>query len=206
MTYASEALINEHSWLMKGSEILEDMTEELERGATVEIEDLRQIVMFFQLLAEKCHYPKEEQYYFELVRSHGDENAGLLDHLIDEHNLGRMQLKVMLKAVGREKVDKQEFINAAYGYIGILRGHMEAEQYELYPLGDEIIPKDKQERLLQLFERFDREVLGSGAYEKLYDLFRQLEEAYSRERSYPEDKEPDRNLKMGVGRAARASR
>jgi hemerythrin-like domain-containing protein len=206
MTFASEALINEHSWLMKGSEILEDMTEELERGATVEIEDLRQIVMFFQLLAEKCHYPKEEQYYFELVRAHGDENAGLLDHLIDEHNLGRMQLRVMQKASEREKLDKQEFINAAYGYIGILGGHMEAEQYELFPLGDEIIPKDKQVRLLQLFERFDREVLGTGAYEKLYELFRQLEQAYSRGRSYQEEKELDRNMRMGVGRSARASR
>ncbi|HSP47967.1 MAG TPA: hemerythrin domain-containing protein, partial [Clostridiaceae bacterium] len=86
MTYASEGLINEHSWLIKGSEILENMTEELERGATVEIEDLRQIVMFFQLLAEKCHYPKEEQYYFELVRANSDEYGGLLDHLLDEHH------------------------------------------------------------------------------------------------------------------------
>lgn len=206
MAYASEDLINEHSWLIKGAEILEDMTEELERGATVEIEDLRQIVLFFQLFADKCHYHKEEDYYFEVVMSHSEEYQGLLDHLKDEHRLGRTQMKNMEKAVMDDELDKEGFIKSAFGYIGILRSHIEAEQYELFPLGDRTIPRHKQDKLLQLFGRIDEEVLGQGAYERLYDLFVRLENAYSRKKAQTESKEAARGLRLRIGRTAKASR
>jgi len=206
MAYASEELINEHSWLLKGAEILEKMTEELERGAIVEIEDLKHMIMFFQLYADKCHYPKEEDYYFEVFRSHSDEYQALLDHLCAEHRLERLQMRIMEKAVMNEELDKQGFIKSAYGYIGILRTHIEAEQYELFPVGDKVIPNYKQNRLLQLFGRLDQEVLGQGAYERLYDLFLRLENAYSRKKAQPESKEVDRGLRMGRGRIAKASR
>lgn len=206
MAYASEELINEHSWLIKGAEILEDMTEVLERGATVEIKDLKEIVLFFQLFADKCHYHKEEDYYFEVLRSHTIEQHGLLDHLNDEHRLGRIQLKSMENAVMNDTLDKDGFIKSGYGYIGILRSHIEAEQYELFPIGDRVIPREKQDKLLQLFGQFDEEVLGTGAYERLYDLFRKLEGAYSSKKVHPESKEVERSLKSGFRHTAKTTR
>lgn len=206
MAYASKDLINEHSWLIKGAEILERMTEILERGATVDTEDLIEIVLFFQLFADKCHYHKEEDYYFEVLRSHSSEHRGLLEHLNDEHRLGRIQLKHMERAVMNEKLDIEEFIKSAYGYIGILRSHIEAEQYELYPLGDKVIPREKQDKLLQLFGRIDQEVLGAGAYERLYDLFQRLENTYSRKKTPSERKEVEKDIRIGEGYIAKASK
>lgn len=179
MKYASKDLINEHEGVLFALKILEKMAKNLQGQNDVEVKDIADIIKFFQLFADKCHHGKEEGLMFPAMERVGVPNeGGPIGQMLLEHNQGRKHIKDMEASIENGVLQASSFVNAATGYIELMRAHIEKENTVLFPLGDKLLPKDEQERLLEEFEEFEERVMGKGTHEKLHKLLHDFETKY----------------------------
>jgi len=76
----------------------------------------------------------------------------------------------MKQALGGENVDSGAFRTNASGYIELLRAHIEKENGILFPMGDRFLPPEKQQELLEAFDKHEEEVIGAGVHERLHAM------------------------------------
>lgn len=179
MNYASEDLINEHKGILTGLNILEKMVESLKENKKVEIEDIKEMVNFIKLFADKCHHGKEEGLLFPAMEKAGIQNEnGPIGELLAEHITGRKYVTQMLDSMEDGHLKKEEFIQAATDYITLLRAHIIKENTDVFPMGDKLIPSEEQKRLIEQFEEFEETVMGKGTHEKLHEMLHQFKNKY----------------------------
>lgn len=179
MMYASEDLLNEHEGILFGMEILEEMAKRVNGSGKVETSDVAEMVNFFRLFADKCHHGKEEGLMFPTMERVGIPNEdGPIGQMLTEHNEGRRYIALMGSSVENSTFDGSKFVEAAEGYITLMRAHINKENGILFPLGDKAIPMEEQKQLLEKFEEFEEEVMGKGTHEKLHRLLGSLKAKY----------------------------
>jgi hemerythrin-like domain-containing protein len=178
MTYASEDLMREHEGILAGLSILDRMVALLKRGTEVDSDDLKAMVEFFSLFADKCHHGKEEGLLFPAMERAGiSKDGGPIGQMLAEHAEGRRLLAGMTGSLGGA-FDDIRFMNAAAAYMALMRSHIEKENRVLFPMGDGMIPEDVQLRLLEQFEDHEKTVMGEGTHEKLHGLLHRLTDKY----------------------------
>lgn len=177
MNYASEDLIQEHESILYGLKILEKMIEIYTRNREINYNDVKEIVNFFKLFADKCHHGKEEMLLFPVMERSGilKEN-GPIGQMLYEHDKGRNYIRLMEE--GLQKKQLEFFIENAFKYINLLRNHITKENDILFPLGDGRIPPDIQKNLLEAFEKHEETVMGKGTHEKLHELLHAFTNKY----------------------------
>jgi len=179
MKYASEDLINEHQGILFGLKILEKIVLLMNEKNVVEINDLKDIVNFIKLFADKCHHGKEEGILFPAMEEFGiPKDNGPIGQMLLEHTEGRKYVAQMNDGIQNKEFDKNKFAQAATNYISLLRNHINKENNVLFPLGDKKIPLDRQTKILELFEAFEENVMGAGTHEKLHELLHNFEAKY----------------------------
>jgi hemerythrin-like domain-containing protein len=179
MHYASEDLKDEHDGILFGLEILEKMTEQLQKNRKVEKGDFREMINFLKLFADKCHHGKEEGLLFPAMEKVGIQNQnGPIGQMLIEHAEGRKYISQMSEAIKDNSVNENDLIQAATNYIRLLRQHIEKENAVLFPMGDRKIPAEIQADLLTSFEEFEEKVMGKGTHEKLHELLKKFEIKY----------------------------
>lgn len=178
MKFASEDLINEHTGILFGLQILEEMVRRLNSGQQAEIDDLKSIISFFKLFADQCHHGKEEGLYFPSLEAAGVKNeGGPIGQMLMEHAIGRNYIALMGKSIDRQFLH-HDFSEAATGYIGLLRAHIEKENSVLFKMGDQLLEESEQARLLEAFEVFEEQVMGAGTHQHLHEMLDQFEQKY----------------------------
>lgn len=179
MIYASEDLINEHKGILTGLNILEKMAESLKDNKHVELEDIKEMVNFIKIFADKCHHGKEEGLLFPAMEKAGIKNEnGPIGELLAEHVIGRKHVAQMLESLEGELFKTDDFIQAATDYVTLLRAHIIKENTEVFPMGDKLIPPEEQKQLLEQFEEFEETVMGKGTHEKLHEMLHQFKNKY----------------------------
>ncbi|MZQ75771.1 MAG: hemerythrin [Peptoclostridium sp.] len=179
MIYASEDLVNEHKEILTGLKILEKMVKLIDDGKVAEGEDIKGIVNFLKLFADKCHHGKEEGILFPAMEKAGIQNEnGPIGELLTEHVQGRKYVAQMLASVDGEPMKTDDFIQAASAYISLLRAHIIKENTVVFPMGDKLIPVEEQRQLLEQFEEFEETVMGKGAHEKLHEMLHEFKDKY----------------------------
>jgi hemerythrin-like domain-containing protein len=179
MRFASEDLRNEHEGILFGLKILERMTELMRDGEEVDRADLTQMIDFLRLFADKCHHGKEESILFPAMEDVGiPRDYGPIGQMLLEHEEGRRYIAEMDRSISGEAVDTQAFAANATEYVELLRAHIDKENDVLFPMGDRMIPEEKQEELLRQFEDHERNVMGPGIHEKLHGALDALENKY----------------------------
>lgn len=182
MKYASEDLLNEHEGILFGLRILEKITELLKKGKKIEKKEISEIVNFFKLFADKCHHGKEEGLLFPAMENVGiKKENGPIGQMLVEHSTSRKYIFQMTEAHEFKTFDKELFIKSASQYILLLRSHIEKENTILFPMGDKLIPRDQQKKLLELFEKHEEEVMGKGTHEKLHEMLNVFQKKYLKE-------------------------
>ena len=78
--------------------------------------------------------------------------------------------EILLDAPARAQV-----VSNVRGYVALLRDHIAKEDEMLFPMADELFSPARQERVLEGFERVEREETGEGAHEKFHALAAKLE-------------------------------
>jgi len=182
----TDLLKDEHRAIKTMLAIIEVVCDQLERGERVPAEHLRDIAVFIQGFADKCHHAKEEDLLFPAMEESGiPRQGGPTGVMLAEHEEGRSYVRNMKEAAERYGAGDREaaapFVDNARNYIGLLTQHIDKEDNILYAIADSRLSRETQKRLEEAFERVEREVVGPGKHEEFHGLLEKLEEAYLRE-------------------------
>ena len=179
MQYASTDLKYEHDSILFALKVLERVSELALAGRHIDPEDVREILDFLHLFADQCHHGKEECFLFPAMEEAGiPYENGPLGQMLLEHDEGRRHIAAMEAALKEETLDNRTFSEAARKYILLVHSHIHKENQILFPMGDERIPAEEQESLINAQDKFENEVMGSGAHQRLYELLQALQRKY----------------------------
>jgi hemerythrin-like domain-containing protein len=155
------------------------MASNIQQNVNVDINDLKEIVNFLIVFADKCHHGKEKIYYFPVLEKTGipkaDEPIGAM---LIEHEQGRKNIRQMKESVSGESGDKQTFAKTASSYVTLMKNHIEKENNISFMTGDQRLPEEIQMELLEKFEHHEEEVVGVGKHEELHALLEKFEQKY----------------------------
>lgn len=178
MTFASEDLIKEHDGILFGLKVLDKMAQLIHDHQPIDAGDLKEMVHFLKLFADKCHHGKEEGLYFPRLEKAGIQNeGGPIGQLLLEHTEGRQYIALMKEATDND-LQAEEFARAALHYSQLMSGHIEKENLVLFKMGDHVLPAVEQRRLLDAFETFEEQIMGAGTHHQLHIMLDRFEEKY----------------------------
>lgn len=179
MTHASVDLRNEHDGILFGLDILEQMADSARKTGAHHTDDVREMIRFLRLFADKCHHGKEEGLFFPALEKAGvPSQGGPIGQMLLEHTQGRQFIAAMGASAEGVGMKADDFIQAAAGYVRLMRAHIEKENTVLFPMGDRLLPPEEQARLLKEFEAFEETVIGGGVHEGLHETLHQFGEKY----------------------------
>lgn len=170
---ATEQLKEEHREIKSMLKILETICEIIKKEGYIPREYLERVVKFLKVFADKCHHGKEEEILFPAMEEAGiPKEGGPIAVMLAEHDTGRGYVKAMDEAIPRGDLGK--FVENAEKYIQLLKQHIDKEDNVLYWMADIHLSENKQNELLEEFERMERERIGAGKHEELRKLMHEL--------------------------------
>jgi len=179
MKKASEDLKHEHEAVKIALNVLEKIASKIQLNENADVNDLKEMVDFLILFADKCHHGKEEIYYYPALQKAGiPGNGGPIGIMLQEHEQGRLNIRQMKDSVSRLNADLNAFANAASSYVSLMRNHIEKENNILFLMGDQRLSEETQTELLEKFEEHEEKVIGEGKHEKLHALLEKFAKKY----------------------------
>jgi hemerythrin-like domain-containing protein len=171
----TEVLMEEHRVIERVLIALERAASRLSRGEDVYLRFFSGTSALINGFADSYHYKKEEKVLFAALIENGfPKETGLIAVLIAEHEEGR-RLSDRLRLVterfqGGDVKVRDQVVLSALGYVSLLRRHMEKEDKLLFPLVEKVIPVDRQDQIIEAFNRFEQEENGPELHEKYYGM------------------------------------
>ena len=180
MKFASEDLIAEHEGIKRALTILENMLRILGKNHHVDVDDIKDIISFFSVFADRCHHGKEENFFFPELRDvrQGGMNP-LLTELLKEHIDLRTILSAMKKSFQINTFDTHIFRQAAESYALTVIPHIDKENNTLFPYADSHLSQEKQDEIRDQFDEFENTVMGENTHNELHKLLDRLEAKYN---------------------------
>jgi hemerythrin-like domain-containing protein/uncharacterized protein (DUF2249 family) len=175
----TQVLKEEHTLILQALDALERKIAQVERGAPADPAYFQKAVEFLRTFADKCHHGKEEHLLFKtLVEEVGmPRHGGPVAVMLSEHELGRSLIRGIADgaaALGKDPAAAKRVIESGRAYIQLLRGHIDKENNILFPMADQFMGPEDQERLSGEFERFEAEETGAGVHEAALKLLAEL--------------------------------
>lgn len=179
----TDQLKQEHQGIELMLKILDKVCLKLESREKVETEHLERILEFIRVFADKCHHGKEEDLLFpEMERAGISKDRGPIGVMLLEHGKGREYIKRMNEALAEYKRNEpnapSKFVENARNYIALLTQHIDKENNVLFPWGEKVLLEKQKEKLLEDFEKLERERIGEGKHEEFHKLLHYLKEVY----------------------------
>jgi hemerythrin-like domain-containing protein len=175
--------MHEHRLIEEVLASLESFISQDQAGAPEARRTLGDYVRFFREFADRCHHGKEEDRLFVKMAEHGFSTQwGPLKVMLEEHTVGRGLVKQLAAIASGDGPLNEEELTAvrlsAIDFIRLLRAHIQKEDQILYPAAVEAVPGPVMDALSEEFERFELEVMGAGAHERLHALAEALVQAH----------------------------
>jgi len=163
---------------------LERMADEAAENGQVNREPAAQAIDFIRNFADRCHHGKEEDHLFTTLNAKGmPREGGPVGVMLHEHEQGRAAVKQMAESLDAasdgDGAAVATFVDAARGYVLLLRNHIHKEDNILFPMADRFLSSDDQDELMKTFERVESEHMGIGTHEKYIDIARRLATIYN---------------------------
>ncbi len=179
---ATSGLRAEHQWILKVAGVMEEILGR-EPDAGLDYDALEDCVSFIRLFADACHHGQEEDLLFPELEARGmPRHAGPLAVMLHEHEMGRSYARAMAKALpaarSGEKVDRQILVNAAKGYVQLIRGHINKEDNVLFNMADQVVVGSACEKLCDAYGVVCQRRFEGKTKEELEGLARELLEKY----------------------------
>jgi len=173
----TEILRQEHRVIERVLDCLEALAARAREESLLDREAAAEATSFLECFADRCHHGKEEERLFPaMLRAGLPRDVGPLPVLLEEHERGRASLRGMKHAVGANEVE--DFAAHATAFVELLREHIRKEDAVFFPLADRLLDDAQQAALLQEFERFEHEDVGSGRHEELLAVAGRLWERF----------------------------
>jgi len=179
----TEILSSEHRVIEQVLDCLERIAETCLNDGRLDKTSAGQSLEFFRNFADRCHHGKEETHLFPAMEAKGfPRDGGPTGVMLYEHDQGRAFIRAMAAATESAAAGDAEAINrfvaAAQGYVALLRQHIEKEDHCLFAMADRAFTAEDQQRLLEAFERVEREHIGAGTHEKYLRAADELAKRY----------------------------
>lgn len=138
MTQPLQVLYDEHRSIAAVLDAFAHLLREVERGKTIDLKVFRQILYYLDVVPDRYHHPKEDDYLFAPLRqrtNEADELVARLEHQHEASVKAMLHLEhLMVRWEGGGNSERAEFIVAAKKFIDRYREHMRLEEEELMPL------------------------------------------------------------------------
>jgi len=173
----SDLLSDELDQILCMLDILEVMHDRLARGEEINLHDLKRIIQFFKIFANRTHNKKEEKFLFPKLERHVKKQTyAIIDKLKSENSLAELyltSLKNNLKEAEKGSLNaKNKLITLIKKYLVLEKTHLQNEQIFVIPLCNQEIPLEKQNQLLNEFQEYDEKLYGHGMQKKFHQAFR----------------------------------
>ena len=180
---ATQQLKDEHESIKIMLNIMEKISNNLEKGKELNIDHYEKIIDFIKGFADKCHHGKEEDILFPELINHGIPNeGGPIAVMLHEHQLGRDHIKLLSSAFedfkGGKKLAIKSIILSSMSYVDLLRNHIEKENNILFMMADKVLNENKQSKIFDAFEKLEIEKIGIGKHEEYHALLAKLKSIY----------------------------
>jgi len=179
---ATQQLKDEHEGIRAMLNILEKVSEKLERTGAVEKEHFDGILEFLETFVDRCHHAKEEDVLFPAMVALSDEARAPNAAMRAEHATGRGYVRSMSRAyaahVEGDVPSSRDITENARAYVSLLRDHIVKENDVLFEVVDKTFSHEKQDELFEGFERIEEERIGRGKHEEFHGLLDKLGAIY----------------------------
>ncbi len=174
----TQVLKEEHALILEALDAIERKVSALEAGAAPDRAYFEKAVQFLRTFADQCHHGKEENLLFKTMVDRGfPRQGGPIAVMLYEHESGRSFIRGIAEAaasLGTDPGAAKRIAENGRGYIGLLRAHINKENTILFPMADNVLSPEDQERLGHEFERFEAEETGEGVHEEMLRLLDEL--------------------------------
>ena len=179
----TDILVNEHRIIEQVLNVLDKIIEQATTAGRLEAESAREALDFFRMFADRCHHGKEEAHLFPVMETRGfSGGCSPVAVMLREHELGRLYASGMAGAIdGASQGDAdalQWFTQHGQSYIRLLREHIQKEDHCLFPSANRAFREEDVRRLLQAFEKVEKEEMGEGTHEKYLALANRLADRF----------------------------
>lgn len=154
-------------------------------GASVEVDDFRDMISFARTYADKHHHGKEEQILFrEMMEQLGPTAVNLIQHgMFVEHDMGRFHLGELEHALERYEAtqnitDKLEILVNSGAWANLLQRHIDKENNVVYTFARRSLADDVLKRIDVEVERFENLAEEDCVKETALQVLKQLKEKY----------------------------
>jgi hemerythrin-like domain-containing protein len=179
---ATQQLRDEHEGIKSMLSILEQVCQQLGSTGSLNREHFEGILEFLKVFVDKCHHGKEEDLLFPALIALGVPEEGPIAAMLLEHEMGRHFVKAMSAVFARyiagEESSAKDIIKDAYGYISLMKGHIEKENVVLFVIADSHLSNKRQRELSEGFEKIEEERIGIGKHEEFHALLKKLSRIY----------------------------
>jgi hemerythrin-like domain-containing protein len=180
---ATQQLKDEHEGIKLMLNIMETISNDLEKGKGLNPDHFEKILEFIKGFADKCHHGKEEDILFPAMVNHGiPKEGGPIAVMLYEHRLGRDHIKSLSSAFEEFKGGNMSAINgiisSSRGYVELLRNHIEKENNILFMMADRALNEKEQLKIFDAFEKLEVEKIGIGKHEEFHKLLKELKSIY----------------------------
>lgn len=181
---AIEQLRDEHEAIALALAILEKLCQRILFKEEVNPEHFGQVLEFIQVFGDQCHHGKEEEILFPAIQAAGIPNPGGLFGVMKEHEQCRTLIRQLATAWQKHRLGDPAaaatVIRSAEDYGKFLRPHISMENNTLFPMAEARLSADRQQRLLEDFERLEIEQIGAGGHERFRKNLDFLKQTYLR--------------------------
>jgi hemerythrin-like domain-containing protein len=173
----TDLLSQDHRVIERVLSSLEAAASRLQAGTPVPPAFFIDAADFIKGFADGCHHRKEEEHLFLAMEEAGFPRfGGPIGVMLAEHDEGRRYTAALRTAAERLAAGDASAASAvvenARGYAALLRQHIMKEDNVLFMMAKRALPPEKQEELLEAFERVERE---DGNHDRWLALVDKLE-------------------------------
>lgn len=158
-------LREEHRRILQLADVLERVVGVASSRGAVDFGAAEECVTLVRLYADALHHGKEEDLLFpELEESGMPADAGPIAVMLEEHREGRVYAKAMADALPLAREGDgaalRRLVNAARGWVSLIRGHILKEDHVLFEAADDMLAAPRCAALCDAYEevcarRFD---------------------------------------------------
>lgn len=176
-------LTNEHKVIKLVLSCLEKMTDRYTKNRKIDVNEAIRIIDFIRNFADRSHHMKEEDHLFRMMNERGfPMEQGPVAVMLMDHEQGRRYVKGMEEAAKANETGDpgaiELFAENSYGYVNLLRAHIQKEDGVLYPMANRAFTEEDQKKLMKCFEEVERDEIGQEIHEKYIKFAEDLASRY----------------------------
>ena len=168
---ALKILSEEHKNILKVITSLLKECDSLQSTNKINKAFFKKTIDFIREYADKFHHTKEEDILFvELCKDEVKMHCNPTQQMLYEHDLGRAFVKKLEEGI--EENNKDKIIENSRGYAHLLQEHISKEDTVLYPMADEALSQETENKMLTEFEKIAKE--NASTEKKYIDFVKNL--------------------------------